>query len=749
MTTAVEDNFETYYREKIWEMIPEYYRHEDGIADKPDVLRALVAIIAKQAAELRRSHDQLWQDQFIEHAQDWVVPYIGDLLATRLLSSLNSRGRRVDVAKTIYYRRRKGTLGVLEELIGDITGWEGKVVESFRRLARTPHGLDPKPQRFAGRVSGTLPGGVADLRQPWGAELTHTAFDEFYHTPDFRQHRGQLGRYNIPKLAIHLYRLQVNRVDGVTPFRLDDHRYSVDPSGRDIQLFSPRVREDNWHNWRSIDAWHLPAPISCRLTNHSQFRITASLLQQLQDSFGVSTSAIEKLQRLSTENINSESRLLTLIELMNEPSLSVPAVIQQILNTALVSDCGKYQLLPDAIAVYENAGIYQRNEVAGADLSQWPVADAGKRALIDPVRGRVQIFGAVPQTLTVNYHYGFSADIGAGSYARPDVETVQPNTELSGGGPISATDLHNDGVTQINDNGTYGPLSDKLNIRNLVFQAANFTRPYIVLDTKWGLRCAAGQHDATLVLDGLWLGASSVDNEVILRGDGDYETVTIRHCTLDPGGSRTIAGDPVWPVRLVIEGKIETLRIEHSIVSQISLRDNGFIEHLEIVDSIVDVAAHMDIWPGEGPLQTLALNLPSTEVHLQRVTVLGAVDVNRLWATDTIIIGIVDVTDTQNGCFRFSAAPLASRLPKAYEAFFLDSSVFNHIEGLFTSQQFAHHGYAQLSQAAPQQISQGAENGSEMGAFCSELAAIKQANLETKINEYMPFGLIPLFIFET
>ncbi len=749
MTNAVEDNFETYYREKIWEMIPAYYRHEDGIADPPHVLRGLVEVIARQAADVRRSHDQLWQDQYIEQCQDWAVPYIGDLLATRLLSAHNSRGRRVDVAKTIYYRRRKGTLGVLEELVGDITGWEGKVVESFKRLARARHGLDPEPQKFAGRITGTLAGGVADLRHTWGAELTNTAFDEYYHTPDFRQHRGTLGRYNIPKLAVHLYRLQANRVDGVTPFRLDDFRYSFDPSGREIQLFSPRVREDNWHNWCSIEAWQLPAPITCRLLNHSEFRIGTGLLLRLANNFGVDTAALEKLRRLSLEVIKGEERLQTLIELMNEPTLLLPAVNQHILNTALVDNCGKHGLIPNAVAVYKNELIHQCAEVAATDLKNWPVDDAGKGALIDPALSRLQLFGATPHFLTVDYHYGFSGDIGAGTHARPQVETVEANTEISGGGAMNAADLHNDGVTQIIDNATYGPLSDKLRVHYLTLQAANGTRPYIIMETNWVLRCAAEEDDATVWLDGLWLGSSDDDNEVILRGDGDYESVTIRHCTFDPGGSRNIAGDLIWPVRLVIEGKIEKLRIENSILSQISLRHDGMIEELEIVDSIIDVDSHVEIWGNAEPKHNIALNLPTTEVRLERVTVFGRVDVNRLWATETIFTGVADVTDTQTGCFRFSSAPTGSRLPTAYESYFLDTSVYNNAGGLFTSQILGHHGYGQLSQAAPVEISKGAENGSEMGAFSNELGPIKRANLETKINEYMPFGLIPFFILET
>ena len=49
----------------------------------------------------------------------------------------------------------------------------------------------------------------------------------------------------------------------------------------------------------------------------------------------------------------------------------------------------------------------------------------------------------------------------------------------------------------------------------------------------------------------------------------------------------------------------------------------------------------------------------------------------------------------------------------------------------------------------PDTIARGAENRGEMGAFNSLLSPIKRDDLETKVFEFMPFGLIPQFIFET
>src|SRR5258708_29802816 len=216
MSRAAADRFESYYTEKLWELIPAFYRDDDGTADNAGVLRAIVEIIAAHAAALRRSNDKTWDDEFIDLCDSWAVPYLADLVATRLVSALNLRGRRVDVAKTIYYRRRKGTLRVLEELISDIAGWEGKVTEEFQRLARTQHSLDPKPAGREGHFTKTPPMGWADLRDPRGADLSDGPFDEYFHSADMRMHHGGLdGRFSIPKIAFWLYRIPAFLVTGV------------------------------------------------------------------------------------------------------------------------------------------------------------------------------------------------------------------------------------------------------------------------------------------------------------------------------------------------------------------------------------------------------------------------------------------------------------------------------------------------------------------------------------------------------
>lgn len=751
-----EDNFESYYLEKIWEMIPNYYRHEDGIADSPDVLRSIVSVVAEEVARVRRSHDQLWQDQSIEHSQDWVVPYIGDLLATRLLSALNSRGRRIDVAKTIYYRRRKGTLGVLEELISDIAGWEGRVVESFQRLARTRHGLDPAlpgdssgtahgydANKLIGNITATPQGGTADIRVTQGQDLVGGAFDEYFYTPDFRQHRGQLGRYNIPKLAFHIYRLKAFPLLDSTPFKLDNRRYAFDPSGREVPLFSARQRAADWHDWQPAKLWELPAPISCRLLNQARYVISNRLLNELEDSLGVSTAATDALGELRQQVHPSEARLTQMIGLLNQAELETPAVSQFILKSALVEDCGKQQLIPNSVAVYQNGSLIEPQVTAAANLENWPVADPGKRLLIDPERGLMQFFGSIPNKLSCDYHYGIPLGIGAGTHDRSHVETIDPTTVIAVGAPVNAAKLHVDGATQIIDSKTHAFGGNKNQITDMSVLSANAQRPYLVLSRNWVLR-PSNAGDAKLYLDGLWFGCRGVARNIILRGTGDFEEVIIEHCSLDPGGSRAINGDIIQPVSLIVECKVEKLTIRHSVIGRVEVRGPGFIEEIEVLDSIVDVANHSKLTGQPQPYAEQAINAPDATLNLNRSTVFGVISVNRLWASNTMLLGSPSITDTQTGCFRFSAAPPGARLPKPYES----HSIVDR-NTLFISTLFGHPNYAQLSETASLTLRLGGDNGADIGVFNDLVTPIKQNSLATKLDEYMPFGLVPLYIYET
>src|SRR3954470_11307992 len=95
--------------QQLYELLPAIYRLRDAEGGEP--LRALVEVLAGQAAVLEENLAQLYDDLFIETAADWAVPYLGDLIGYRELYGVTPQiaSPRAEVANTIGFRRRKGT----------------------------------------------------------------------------------------------------------------------------------------------------------------------------------------------------------------------------------------------------------------------------------------------------------------------------------------------------------------------------------------------------------------------------------------------------------------------------------------------------------------------------------------------------------------------------------------------------------------------------------------------------------------
>jgi len=152
-------------------------------------------------------------------------------------------------------------------------------------------------------------------------------------------------------------------------------------------------------------------------------------------------------------------------------------------------------------------------------------------------------------------------------------------------------------------------------------------------------------------------------------------------------------------------------------------------------------------------LAPAALAFDDGSVTLERVTVIGSAFLHRLTASDCIVTDFTVVEDAQHGCLRYSAVSSGSLTPRQFRC----AQVTTHAS-LFTSTDFGQPGYGQLletvdraiaSAASGVTISAGAENGSEMGAYCSGLAPIKENGLLIKYDEYMPLGLTPVIVHVT
>lgn len=835
--SAISDQYEIYYSDKLWNLIPTVYREEDGVdPDNPSAkgpLRELVERIGEQAAILRRSIDRLWEDQSIETCDDWVIPYIGDLLATNLVASNDPRARRLDVANTIRYRRRAGTMGILEQIAHDVTGWDARVVEFFRRLARTRHGLDPaldspillqQAEGLTGVLTGTAIGGFADLRKVYGAIQTQAAcdltsipvsdrpaaftsmqsgaFDEYFHTADFRAGRGSTGWECIPGLGVFLWRLYSYRVVRATPVlcKNENNLYTFDPTGRRIPLFARAARnaQDRYgENWVSRAEWQMPTPIRRPLYDLRE----SSLYGDVDPAAVASASGAE-------------------------PSL----------------------------AVYHYTGV--RYELIDT-------ATVGAKVTVHPEYGTFAVPPVVQgDPLAAGYHYGFPSSIGAGTYDRRIAGQSQSNpgpTVSAQNGALPA--LPASGTLMFLDSLTYGPPTDIAAIADLAITSRNTERPLVQQHARASWTLSGGTPTSTLRVDGIFQSGG----DIVLQGS--YATVSITCSSLDPGTTglgqlfdQSVSGLDLKPSRLWIEGDINELIVDRSILGPIRIRGGGSIEQLTISDSIVQGIPTEDLRDfvelkdsarlarrlknGNDPLsaflwqelsaeaqqviadflaggnnapsiehlgttmanelnridsagQTIydktrfagvtidaktvdaALSLPAgnaltennrkllelaypTEladlalsvttgvVHLERCTVLGKTYARALEASECIFDDVAQVEDVQAGCVRFSAWSLGSDLPKQYESV----TVAPHAP-IFTSRDFGNPAYGQLLTDADRSvlpgvgrlsITEGGPTGSEMGALARELGSIKRRSLLIKYREFMPLGLSPVIV---
>src|SRR5688572_23012536 len=110
----------------LFDLLPAVHRARDDEQGGP--LRALLDVVAETVAVLEEDLAQLYDDQFIETCADWVVPYIGDLVAYRSLhrGPRGAASPRAEVAHTIGFRRRKGAAAMLEQLARDVTDWPAR-----------------------------------------------------------------------------------------------------------------------------------------------------------------------------------------------------------------------------------------------------------------------------------------------------------------------------------------------------------------------------------------------------------------------------------------------------------------------------------------------------------------------------------------------------------------------------------------------------------------------------------------------
>src|SRR5262249_2758921 len=157
----------------------------------------LLGLIETQVIAIEADIAKLYDNWFIETCDEWVVPYIGDLLDERQLRTVARDAQQTAlftqrgyVANTLGYRRRKGTYALLEKLAQDVAGWPCVAVEFFQWLATTQHVNHVRPTNLR----------TVDVRDPGPLELVDGPFDTASHTLEVRG-ADHGGKYNVPSVG--------------------------------------------------------------------------------------------------------------------------------------------------------------------------------------------------------------------------------------------------------------------------------------------------------------------------------------------------------------------------------------------------------------------------------------------------------------------------------------------------------------------------------------------------------------------
>jgi hypothetical protein len=714
---------------KIYELLPAFYRTRDaalaaqlgGLLDPPEQaelqallaisgsltaqqerrleelqdkqqrgpLKALISVIAEQVEVLEESLFQAYDDQFIETCREWVVPYIGDLVGARgLFVFPNAKfSLRAEVADTLTNRRRKGTVSVLERLARDLTGWDANVVEYFLSLATTQYMNHIR----LGNLS------IADVRDA-DEQLLNTPFDPDAHTADVRNIAKQRGKYNIPNIGIHVWRIPDNPMENSPAYKLDARRYWFDAIGRDTPLYTHAVTEDQVT--QRATPLNVPMPISRRMMNLN-----------FDAYYGAGKSVLLDYR------------------IAGSPPPSPPVIV---CNLSDVKDSGG-------------------NVIGWAHQPQDDIA-------IDPELGRIAFPANQPAPTNVHviYYYGFSSQMGGGQYSRlldsgagvtirvpNDFVTIQQalNSAVS-----QLVDPMVSAVVEIQNNEYYieDPTVAVPAGKTIELRAKDGARPVLVLAQDFAI---TGRTESAFKINGLMIAGGTITvpaNDATGNPNG-LHALGLSHCTLFPGATPKIGNVVAQPAapRLWIEATDVVVAVDSCILGSIRATDAC---QFTVTNSIVDALAKTEV--AYGGLDSIGAGGPLT---VKNGTIIGKVHTLRMdLASNTIFVAELLVLDLwlgpvvadqlQQGCVRFSFVPLGSLVPRGYrcQPTPADTSV---VFPAFTALNCGDPGYCQLAPQSGTEITQGADDQSEMGVFHDLYQPQRESNLVGSLQEYLRFGL--------
>ena len=743
--------------DRLYSLLPAVHRSRDEQAGHP--LRELLRVIQEQVDVVEDDVRGLYDNWFVETAEDWVVPYLGDLVGYRPVAEAGDPASaspalaralvpRREVANVVRSQRRKGTLALLEELGLDVAGWPGLAAEFARLLAVHAHLNFPHPDR----------GRAVDLHDVGALELLDGPFDRLAHTADLRRlsSRRAPGRHNIDAVGLWVWRTRSYPLVSSPAACVEEISPSVftfSILGNDAPILQRPVPEDEDGPGVAAET-NLPVPLRRRV-----------LAADKEAAYGPGRSfAIEVGTRRGSRVVRQ------------------PVPVE---------------------------------DLVVADLGDWEYRPTKGKVAVDPERGRLAFPpGKKPVGVWVDYRYGASADIGGGPYPRrlPGAASGTFHQTVSRTRPWPSSSVRTIAralarwekvrdkkptcLIEVLDNEVY---SESLTVavrrgESVVIRAADRARPVIHLldrrrnapdamaivtgghdnhddnhDDKPDDKTEAKQDDKTdakgkdehepggcVRLDGLLITGRAVHVE------GPIQRLEIVDCTLVPGWGLRGECEPTRATEPSLELYSCTgpVIIERSILGSIQVyADEVTTDPVEIAirDSILDAtgdaleALGAPNWP-----------LAHASVSFSDCTVIGKVLTHAVeLAENTIFTGQMRVARSQVGCLRHSYVPPGSRTPRRHrcqpdlavsearsapgwdaltpaERETALTRARRRVVPVFDSDRYGTSAYVRLASACPPEIVRGADDESEMGVFHDLYQPQRLANLVARLEQYTP-----------
>lgn len=664
-----------------------------------------MAVLAEQADVVDEDIANLYDNWFIETCDEWVVPYIGNLLGVRNLHPISEKAtfsQRARVANTLGYRRRKGTATMLEQLAHDTTGWDARVVEFFELLGTTQY---TNHIRLDNHRS-------PDIRDGEKLELLDTPFDTVAHTAEVRHIENRRGQYNIPNIGIYLWRLQAYPVREAPAFPHGNGLFSFSQLGNDIRLFNHPATEQNPAHL-AVEV-NVPSPIRRRAFFTSKELYYGKSLHIKADGVDITPDEIIPCD---------------LSEWKHRPPGGMVAVDPVLGRIAFPVGVKHSDVLVDYYYGFSSevgGGFYDRRTSIGQTSEGTRQYDIGKSHSIKTVKEAISAW----------------------------------ETDLM-------TDSSLNAVFCIKDSRIYDENNLDFIIpagKTLKIMADNEERPVIRLTdpmTIKGETAGKDQPGGQMIIDGLLIAGSYIK---IL--DGDLGSLQLLHSTLVPGIDLNADSTPKSGGQESLTVEKGNLRLDttinRSITGGLALKGT---DRLSIRDSIID---GLDGFAIKGPSVVIEESTILGSISVKSVTLgsnsifTGKVTAERIQEgcmrfsyfpkgskvprqyrcqPDTALQNAVkkelDAALAKNpGMTPSEQKLLEEKIRKKFE-----NEIPVWLKPGFTDLHYGHPGYAQLYLQCPVEILEGAEDEAEMGVFHHLQQPQREANLRASLEEYMRVGL--------